>query len=422
MKHKKLIAFLMAATMAVAPATAFASQTDLTPGADTPIEGDVNYINTTKYQVTLPTTSSMKFALDPQGLSSLDGSDATYSDADAGKIVSSTMMTATNESSVDLDLVCQFYVVDSEGTLTLVDKDGTVDDTKKEIKLTIQHDTDGTATDTAVGSWVDLVTVTSTSSTTPSEEKQNIGAAVWEFGGSSGNYTYTLKSNTGKKLNLKITGSVAKEYDWGAYTRTDDPETIELHSVFKFVDPDATPAPDPVVDDYKIKINADGTASYTFVDVPDTDTSGITAFVVDGQNRITAVTSNTPGVVYEDGTLTFTANAVTNWAKDATSIVATINGVECTFTMVNPYVLNLVAAQGATFTFPEGSAPEGNITGLVDSTGASRLTAVTSNTPGVVYEDGTLTFTQAAVTNWAIKSSYLTFTFGSQTVVLHISK
>lgn len=230
MKHKSLFAVVAAITLAMSSMTAFAGE--LPTGSDNVIEGDVNYVNTTVYQVTLPTTAGMEFALDPQGLTSLD--EGAYDDSAAGKIVAEGTMTAVNESSVDLKLTSSFYVEDSTGTLTLVGADDAIDDTKQQIKLVIQADVSG-------GDFADVATVTSTDSTAKTDYVATMGAAEYTFSVSDGDYAYT-KSGDGTELNMQISGLVAKDYDWSAYGAATNPATIKLHAVFKFENPAAQPA------------------------------------------------------------------------------------------------------------------------------------------------------------------------------------
>lgn len=89
MKLKKLVAFGLAATLTVAPVAVFADDaTAPVTGEEATVPGGVNYIDTTVYKVTLPTTTGLDFVLDPQGLSALDASTpAQPADADKGKIV-----------------------------------------------------------------------------------------------------------------------------------------------------------------------------------------------------------------------------------------------------------------------------------------------------------------------------------------------
>lgn len=117
MKLKKFVAVGLAATMMVMPMTVFADElTAPTTGEEATVEGNVNYIDTTVYKVTLPTTSGLDFVLDPQGLSALDKTTPVQpADADKGKIVGGVGTACINKSSVPIKLTASFYVTDGAG-------------------------------------------------------------------------------------------------------------------------------------------------------------------------------------------------------------------------------------------------------------------------------------------------------------------
>lgn len=300
-RTKNFVAVATALTMALSvmavPSMAV-SASDLSTVSDNTISGDVNYVNTTVYQVTLPTTTGMEFALDPQGLTSLD--QGSYNAGDAGKIVSATKMTATNESSVPLNLTSKFYVEDSTGTLTLVDANGTVDNSKQQMQLFIQ--TDGNGSD---ASYSNAVAVTALSSTAPTDYTVSMNAATYTFGKTGSEYTYTLSAGTGSKLNMKIAGSVAKDYDWSAYTG-DDAATVKLHAVFKFEDANATTGSAGSGSAEVAYGYFNPTADFVWFDLSETANGGIT-----DSAKLSSVTVTAPG-----GSATaVTATVVDNWGK-----------------------------------------------------------------------------------------------------------
>lgn len=298
MKHtKKLIATTMAMTMVMGSMPILAADALTTPTsgvAGNPIDGSVNYTSTTVYSVTLPTTDTLSFALDPQGLTTL--SSGSVAEGSEGLIVGTGEMVAENKSSVPIDLEVGFYVTTSSDELKLVSD--TVDDSKEEIKLVIQKsDTTGTG-------FSDFLTVTSEDAQTPTEDSISMEAATYEFAGdgSSTPYTYQYKSG-GDSVYMKISGTVAKDFDWSAYVSSDTnttPKTIELNAVFGFSDPAITVA----TDDYVMTLNDDGTVSYTFVDAPEGD---LTAFSLNGTVRNGQLGS---GVTYSNGVLTMSKSLV----------------------------------------------------------------------------------------------------------------
>lgn len=214
---KKFVAIATALTMAMAPMTAF---------ADT-IGGDVNYVDTTIYKVTLPTTQGMGFTLDPQGLASLDEG-GEHSDENAGDIIGVGTMTAVNESSVDVTLSAKFYIVDSSGEATLSDTTISSEEAN-EIAMVITSDVadvDASENDFAV---------TANAEEDATAVKFDMAAATYTFTKTDDGYAYVLTPDSGSKVNMTIGGKVAKDADWSAYTGA-DAETITLNVVFEFLD------------------------------------------------------------------------------------------------------------------------------------------------------------------------------------------
>ncbi|MBQ8822669.1 MAG: hypothetical protein IJZ82_08510 [Lachnospiraceae bacterium] len=317
MKHKKLIALLAASVMAMSSMTVLAEEGK--------IEGDMNYVNTTIYKVELPTTDGMSFILDPQGLTSLDA--GAYDSDEAGKIVAEGTMVAKNFSSVDVYLTADFFVEDSDTASPVALKSAIDADDEKQLALTI------TTTDTTTP----LINVTADAAGAATEFKMD--KATYNYtGNATEGYAYTLDDSTGSKLEMTIGGTIAKEYDWSAYT---DDQTLTLNAVFKFVKASGSTdeventvaAPvTPTTDDYVMAANDDGTVSYTFVDAPD---GTLTALTVDGVAKNGAITAG--NVTYEDGVLSFNTTSVAGTgignAGDHT-ISVTIGGevVELTYT------------------------------------------------------------------------------------------
>lgn len=323
-KTKNFVAVATALTMAMSvmavPSMAV-SASELSTVSDNTISGDVNYVNTTVYNVTLPTTSGLTFSLDPQGLTTLDG--GSYDDTKTGAIVATGTMEAVNKSSVDLNLSSKFYVEDSTGTLTLVGADGTIDDTKQQIQLIIQSDEkDGSTME-------DAVAITSKSSTAPTEYTVSMNGAEYEFKGTkSTGYTYEYKSGE-SKLKMEIAGSVAKDYDWSAYTGS-NAATVKLHAVFKFSDANATTSGSTgstgsTSDSYVMTAQSDGSVAYTFVTKPSGE---LTAITVNGTAR------NAGAVTYTNGVFNIPATKVSSWMGTAGThtIVVTIGGTSYTLT------------------------------------------------------------------------------------------
>lgn len=253
MKLKKLVAFGLAATLTVAPTAVFADDvTAPTTGEEATVEGGANYIDTTVYKVTLPTTTGLDFVLDPQGLSALDADTPAQPGAnDVGKIVGGAGTYCMNKSSVPIKLTASFYITDANGkavsAATLVDDAADVTDDGNDVLLQVTPNgaTAPTATEAAdlstYTTWSDADAVAVTASAASAADKMAfaLGAADYEFTGDKTNgYTYTPKaSGTGVTTEtvaaFKITGKVSKDGDWSKFTGADK-ESLVLHCVFAF--------------------------------------------------------------------------------------------------------------------------------------------------------------------------------------------
>ncbi len=273
MKHtKKFIAVGAALTLAMSSMTAFA--------ADLEIGGDVDYVNTTIYKLTLPTTEGMSFRLDPQGLASLDGEGASYDSTKAGLIVGDGTMTAKNESSVDVKLSSQFYIVDSTekaedrvklvASTTGITKDGDNKESTREIALTITSDDKDTTTTT--DPVIDVIKSTAADAT---GADFTMKAATYEFKKTADGYVYEKKSDSaGSTVEMTIGGKIAKDADWSAYSKAGGP-TITLHAVFEFKNADGsaidvTPATTSISGSAYSRAKKDNTYTITWgADVPD---------------------------------------------------------------------------------------------------------------------------------------------------------
>ena len=127
---KKIVSLTLAAAMCVCmPASVFAATTTQkntkTGSSTVTTEGDVNYLDTDIYEVTLPTGNCFNFTVDPQGILSATDPD-NYSDT-AGTIVAPKTGGAfiNNKSSVPIKLTVDAYVTDgnnaSQAAINLMD-------------------------------------------------------------------------------------------------------------------------------------------------------------------------------------------------------------------------------------------------------------------------------------------------------------
>lgn len=125
MKKKKVLAALLVAAMMVPTMPAVTANAE-------EIEGGVIYVKQDIYDVTLPTTASQKFYLDPEGLIALGKGGSV---ADAGKVVGMADMYAVNRSSIPVALSASYKLADT------AESDGvTIVDTVADAGTAIQED------------------------------------------------------------------------------------------------------------------------------------------------------------------------------------------------------------------------------------------------------------------------------------------
>ena len=256
---KRFAAGAFAATLALTSANI----TALAAGETTvTVTGDVNYVDMSSYaQVILPTTTTLQFALDPQGLSAMTGASATAADlaADAGKIVSAGEASIVNWGYYPIKASAKFYVTDNGGSEFVDTADGIDADTSKKIHLTATPSQSSTTVAVATDS-DDKVTGVTTSGYTAASE----GVAITSKAAGTANgmvfalegaeYTFA-KDDSGDKpvytaernpsgtcgvATFKIGGELNKNADWSAYS-TAKPKTLKLNAVFSFttITPDA---------------------------------------------------------------------------------------------------------------------------------------------------------------------------------------
>lgn len=258
---KKIVSLMLATTLCASMSlTAFAAET-APAQKEVETEGSVNYVDTTVYEVTLPTDGCFNFTVDPQGiLSATDPTnygEAKYPDGTAGLIVAPEKSGAyiNNKSSVPIKLTVEAYVAqDSDGTassLNLLDFSqwdyvNSGIDNNMLLSLDITNDdmdvttfTDGTSIET--GEFLNQYVFDITKNGKPDSDSGEKGSqitfaldkAAYEFKNDSG-VTYELKAGeTGDSVGMRLSGLVNTNADWKAYAG-DSAEKIIVKTVFAF--------------------------------------------------------------------------------------------------------------------------------------------------------------------------------------------
>lgn len=340
-KFKQRIAVALAIVMvAGCSMTAFAAEENQgTVTGSGELEGTVS---TDVWNVQLPTKvvgdTTYDFILDPEGLieeteaarysgatftgdtgmffanvsgGDVSGGDVSYSPTSDAK-------TIINKSSyaVDVTVTATVKAAVSSGNAVTITEDNTfANDKTASIYLAL---VDGVSTG-VVKKATNVATIQSTIGAAPE------GAYEYKYAG--GEYSYALKADLSgivfEDYAFQLTGACNKAADWADFEDA-DPQVEIVYSVAKHEDNTAT-------DDYKIVI-ANGIATYTFVNAPDTDSTGITVMTVDGTSRMGAVGNG--NITYENGVLTFKEAPTSGFMMTAQKVEATINGEPFEFTVV----------------------------------------------------------------------------------------
>lgn len=245
MKRKKLLALTMAAAMIFGSslsAVAATGTAENSTGETVTGTGDVTYVDTTVYSVTLPTSSSISLVVDPQGLAGLESGDTATSDelaVHAGTVTCASIPIVTNLSSVDMKISVALQLTGNATPVSSGDAVNTGTDTNILLyAVPSAVDTLGQASG-YVGSTTGIVMTTGTAANVDFI----LPAATYNFtktvSGSdvSGNNLYAVNfelaaGETGHGTGLKFEGLVNKNADWSAYANGG--QSIGMTAVFTF--------------------------------------------------------------------------------------------------------------------------------------------------------------------------------------------
>lgn len=269
MKKKAVSLILAGVMLASMPMTVSASALNAPDSTEVSTEGNVHYVDTTVYAVTLPTAGCFNFTVDPQGiLSATDTAnygEEKYPKGTAGYIVAAegTGAYIRNESSVPIKLLVDAYVTSdvTNGTASSVNllglKENRTGLTKSGIDNNMMLSFDITG-ETADGGMLAGAAEIKTETVVPNViavEKNGapvvadgetgtqvsfaLNNATYVFAGDSTNgYSYERDTTgsaarPGDAVGLRLSGFVNTNADWSAYTGT-SAEKIFVKTVFSF--------------------------------------------------------------------------------------------------------------------------------------------------------------------------------------------
>lgn len=244
MKRKSFLALMLAMSMVMGSAsTVFAASTgaEVTDGTNSTItgSGDVEYVDTKVYSVTLPTTATLGLTIDPQGLSALENG-ATASKDDlanaAGLITGTDKAVVTNCSSVPIKVSVKLTGTGDATFKTAandVEAAPTESDTAENVLLyALPSAVDvGNSKDNYVASTTGVLL-----STTAATVNFVLDAAEYNYSkDDTGKATYTLKDGeTGHGTAIAFEGLVNTKADWSDYIKASSPSTIGMTAVFTY--------------------------------------------------------------------------------------------------------------------------------------------------------------------------------------------
>lgn len=225
MKLKKLLASVSA--------LAIAMSTMMVPVAADDINGGVVWVDKTVYEVTLPTTASQNFYLDPEGLISAHtasgAADTLLNPTAPGTIYGATAMTAINNSSVTVKLEATLSIT-GEGVSIETTTGAALNATAPAVCMTTTF-----AKNNAYTEAVTLPGVQVISSSAVSYEAV-MAPASYSFYAVSGSavnstnpndYKYVMDTS-GSAVDITLGGNCAKDADWSTF------KSLKVVAVFKF--------------------------------------------------------------------------------------------------------------------------------------------------------------------------------------------
>ncbi len=123
---KKFLSFVLATAMvlgSVMTASAATGTAEDTTGQTVTGEGNVEYVDTKVYQVTLPTTATLNLTVDPQGLTGMTGETATLEELDeyAGKVFMQSKPVISNVGSVPTKVTAELTLTGNATAVSTVE-------------------------------------------------------------------------------------------------------------------------------------------------------------------------------------------------------------------------------------------------------------------------------------------------------------
>lgn len=251
MRIRKIMAIAIALVLVFSSTGAvFAAElpeeiTEATGEQEGQVGGDSTYVDTVRYKVTLPTTESLGFNIDPEGLYGFfadeKNSEATAVDPELlteyeGKIASTGTASVTNKSSIPIVVTCSFSVETATEGIDFKSLKDELDDEKKEMAIGIMPVVMVDDAEQVVDT--NALSVASKDKVTPDKILFGLEEADYEFTYAEGEYDYKQKAEadgvvTETNAYFQIGGIVSKLADWTEIGN--EGKEVNLNCVFSFV-------------------------------------------------------------------------------------------------------------------------------------------------------------------------------------------
>ncbi len=262
MRLKKALALALATTLTLSSSSIAAFAADPTP-TPTPatstgttesetITGENTYLDTTKYLVTLPTSDTYGFNLDPLGVfgyfadSSNNGGTPELGSAAldnyVGKIVGTGNNSVVNMSSVDIVLECDFKLSSNISGLNIVAASTDISDDGNDIWFNVYGGIMNSGTYSAADGTVDINSdsntdaldielVTLSGEATGTKVLFGLPAATYTFSKVTDGYAYNMTPGTEQTAYFSLGGEMSAEGDW---SQLENGGEVTLSCVYSF--------------------------------------------------------------------------------------------------------------------------------------------------------------------------------------------
>lgn len=237
MKKRQVLALTLAATMVLGSSMQVFAADEAgvdTTGKTVTGSGDVSYIDTNIYSVTLPTEASTSLVVDPQGISQMENNSVATAEqlaSGAGKITCADTPIVTNLSSVPMKVSVELKLTGDATSVT------TVADVEKDTVANVLLYAVPSATDTR-GAKAGYSASTKGVVLSPTAATLDfiLGAAAYNYKkDSNGDVTYErVDGETGHGTGLQFGGYVNKKADWKDFVGDSASKSIGMEAKFTF--------------------------------------------------------------------------------------------------------------------------------------------------------------------------------------------